>query len=504
MTYQLPDDQWQKRKVEICTQLEVPLDPAIRLKARQTELEERMARLDGLLAERGSVRVEDGRLVLSPLEAEAKPERIRRLEALIAQRMPLVDLTDLFIEMDGLTGFSNHFEHAGGSEPRSQDLHLHLYASVLAQACNFNTTRMAQVADLSYRRLAWCANWYVREETLKEATAKVVNYHYRLPLSRVWGNGTFSSSDGQRFPVTVQNRQAAALPRYFGLGKGITIITWTSDQRSQYGTKPISPGTRESLYVLDEIVDNKTDLPIAAHTTDTNGMTEIQFALFDLFNLQFAPRIRDIADQRLYRMDSAKTFTTLDPLITGTIRQRLIVEHWDDLLRLAASIKTGWVTASLLIGKLQAYPRQNALTRALQEYGRLIKTIFILRYLESEEYRHRIEAQLNKGEEIHALRQFLFFASEGKLRKRQNEAQINQASCLNLVTNTVITWNTIYMAAIVQQLRQEGHEIADDDLAHISPVRYEHLNVYGRYHFNIEQELQRKGQRPLRSLDAET
>src|SRR5207302_826887 len=82
-------------------------------------------------------------------------------------------------------------------------------------------------------------------------------------------------------------------------------------------------------------------------------------------------------------------------------------------------LKLGWVTASLLAGKLQASRRQNALTRALQEYGRLVKTIFILRYLESEEYRRRITTQLNKGESMHALRRFLVFANDGQLRRRQ-------------------------------------------------------------------------------------
>ena len=92
-------------------------------------------------------------------------------------------------------------------------------------------------------------------------------------------------------------------------------------------------------------------------------------------------------------------------------------------MRVAGSLKRGWVTSSLLIGKLQSYPRKNRLTRALQEYGRLVKTIFILRYLESEQLRRRIHAQLNKGEALHGLREFLLFFAEtrGTLRKKQEE-----------------------------------------------------------------------------------
>ncbi len=109
-------------------------------------------------------------------------------------------------------------------------------------------------------------------------------------------------------------------------------------------------------------------------------------------------RGRDLGDQRLFRVDRQQRHPHLGPLLNGRINRDRILRHWDDLLRVAGSLKRGWVTSSLLIGKLQSYPRKNRLTRALQEYGRLIKTIFILRYLDSEDYRRRIQAQLNKGE----------------------------------------------------------------------------------------------------------
>ena len=63
----------------------------------------------------------------------------------------------------------------------------------------------------------------------------------------------------------------------------------------------------------------------------------------------------------------------------------------------------------------------------------------------------------------------------------------HQASCLNLVTNAVIVWNTVYMAAVVEQLKQEGYPVQESDLAHIWPTRYAHINVYGKYHFNLDE-----------------
>ena len=167
------------------------------------------------------------------------------------------------------------------------------------------------------------------------------------------------------------------------------------------------------------------------------------------------------------------------------------------MLRVVGSLKLGWVTASLFIGKLQSYPRQNKLTKALQEYGRIMKTIFILKYLESEEYRRKINRQLNKGEALHGLREFLFFANKGKIRRKQEETQANQATCLNLLTNAVITWNTVYMAAVIEQLRNEGYAVEDKDIEYLWRTRCEHINPYGRYAFNLESGITRE-LRPLR------
>ena len=169
------------------------------------------------------------------------------------------------------------------------------------------------------------------------------------------------------------------------------------------------------------------------------------------------------------------------------------------MVRVAGSLKLGFVTASLFISKLQAYPRRNALSVALQEYGRMIKTIFILRYLEDEQYRRRINTQLNKGEALHALREFLFFANKGTIRRKQEEEQTNQAGCLHLLTNAVVVWNTVYMAAAIEQLKREGYLVLEEDIAHLSPARYEHINPYSKYSFEDAGPRGKTRLRPLRT-----
>ena len=122
----------------------------------------------------------------------------------------------------------------------------------------------------------------------------------------------------------------------------------------------------------------------------------------------------------------------------------------------------------------------------------------MLRWHANRDDRRRVMRQLNKGESLHDLRAYLMIANKGHVRRNRSEDLANQASCLNLVTNAVILWNTVYMAEAAAQLRREGYPIHDSDLAPVWPTRYGHLNVYGRFHFNVEEAQRRKGLRPLR------
>lgn len=496
-SYLIPQQQWITLRSEVCQLLQVPESGELRLQQLNTQLEAQLSRLDKAIIGSKLIRIEAGELVVSPFKASELPQSSKALQQLLTKRLPQVDLTDLFIEVDGWTGFSRYLTHIDGTTEQTQESRIYLYAAILAQACNLGLTRMAQIADLSHDRLLWYTNWYLQENTLRAAVNAIVNFQYHQPLSQYWGGGTLSSSDGQRFPVSVKNVKAVALPRYFGYGRGLTFYTWTSDQLSQYGTKVIPTTVRDATYVLDEILANETELPIVEHTTDTAGYTELVFALFDLLGLQFSPRIRDLGEQRLYRLNREQNYQHLEPLLKGKINPERILSRWDDMLRVAGSLKRGWVTASLLISKLQSFPQQNALTCSLQEYGRLIKTMFILRYIESEEYRRRISTQLNKGETLHSLRRFLFFAHQGQIRASHDEDLVNQATCLNLVTNAVVAWNTVYMATAIDQLKTENYLVDETDITHLSPARYEHINPYGKYQFDLAKNLNRQ-LRPLR------
>ena len=120
-------------------------------------------------------------------------------------------------------------------------------------------------------------------------------------------------------------------------------------------------GVRDSTYVLDGLLYHESDLRIEEHYTDTAGFTDHVFALMHLLGFRFAPRIRDLGETKLYVPQGVQAYPTLRPLIGGTLNIKHVRAHWDDILRLASSIKQGTVTASLMLRKLGSYPRQNGL-----------------------------------------------------------------------------------------------------------------------------------------------
>jgi len=141
---------------------------------------------------------------------------------------------------------------------------------------------------------------------------------------------------------------------------------------------------------------HESDLRIEEHYTDTAGFTDHVFALCHLLGFRFAPRIRDLADKRLYVPGKSDRWSTLDSLIGGSIKH--IERQFGDVIRLAASIQQGAVTASLILRKPGSYPRQNSLAVALHEVGRIERTLFMLEWLRDPTLRRRVSAGLNKGE----------------------------------------------------------------------------------------------------------
>jgi TnpA family transposase len=186
------------------------------------------------------------------------------------------------------------------------------------------------------------------------ATWKVVHQArhipHQLPLSQAWGVGCSPRPMAGAFPSRARPAMPAACPRLWAMAMGVTFYSWSSDQLSQYGTRFVPVTVRDSTYVLDEICTNETELPIREHTTDTAGAAGIIFAHFDLLGFRFAPRLRNLNEPRLFASGPVdmQQYSRLQSQVTGRINRPGILDCWDELLRVAGSMKLGIEPLQLL------------------------------------------------------------------------------------------------------------------------------------------------------------
>ena len=188
----------------------------------------------------------------------------------------------------------------------------------------------------------------------------------------------------------------------------------------------------------------------------------------------------------------------LSSMIGGSINTKIIEQQLGEILRLAASIQQGTVTASLILRKLGSYPRQNSLALALREIGRIERTLFMLAWLEDPALRRRVTAGLNKGDARNSLARAVFFNRLGEIRDRSFENQRHRASGLNFVVAAITLWNTVYLERATEQMAR-SRQIDPALLQHVSPLGWEHINLTGDYTWHANKRVAKGGFRPLRS-----
>ncbi len=418
-------------------------------------------------------------LILHRHDKKPEPPNLTLISQAVAASMRPVSILDILTETEQWLDLHRLFGPLSGFESKIDDPRKRFITTLFCYGCNLGPTQTARsVKNLSRKQVAWLNLKHVTEERLDKATVKIINAYNQFTLPKFWGSGKRVSADGTKWNLYEQNLLSEYHIRYGGYG-GIGYYH-VSDMYIALFSHFIPCGVHEAVYILDGLIKNASDIQPDTVHGDTHAQSAPVFGLAHLLGIDLMPRIRDIKDLIFYKPDRRRRYKNIESLFRASIDWLLIERHFPDMLRVAISIKAGRMTPSTILRRLGSGSVKNKLYFAFRELGRVIRTMFLLRYINDPEMRQTIHAATNKSEQFNDFAKWLMFGGEviaENLRHEQRKViKYNQ-----LVANMVILYNVQWMSRKLKVLQEKGHPIDADVLQALSPYRRDHINRLGSY-----------------------
>lgn len=487
----IPKDEWIKTRVEVLKKLELPSRGDINriLGDLKEELDSRYFSLNEKII-KGDVEKlrisETGRVIVSTPGVDNFEDRYALLQYLPQDQY--VSLIDVLRTVNEATGFTSHLNHHQLRKPKSNPSIESYLAAIIGIGCHIGPRKICRISkNIESAEVENIVKWHLHPDHLYKANDAIINFLNTLSLPQVYRRNPsdlHTSSDGQKWPVAVDSVHARPSYKYFGQREGVVVNTHVDERFIAFYSKTIMSTDREAASVIDGLLHNDL-IKSTIHSTDTHGYTEALFAVMTLLGYEFAPRIKNVAEQSLYSFDSPSEFKKLAIGPNKKINIQKIKNSWDKILQLLASLKSKQTKASTLFKKLNSYTKDQEVYGALKELGKVYKSLFILKYFENLEYRQSIEKQLNKAEFSNRFSKIISFGNGGEVSTGALEEMEVIEGCKRLIKNSIVCWNYLYFSQLLLK-RKKGFE--REDLLHAisreSMVKWRHINFHGEYDFS--------------------
>lgn len=392
-------------------------------------------------------------------------------------------IVELMLFVDQKTDFLKSFTHISVNKEKSPANKEDLIACILANGTNYGLYKMANISDRSMGILRSVDDSYIRYETLTQSNDQVSNAIATLPIFAYYhadDNQLFSSIDGQKFECRINTFKARYSSKYFSKGKGVSALTLVSNH-VPVSTQVIGANEYEGHFAFDLLYNNSSDIQPNTLSTDTHGTNNVNFAILDFFGYTFAPRYAKMK----------KVFFNLFEVteedggriqLKKDINHKLIAQEWDNIQHIVCSLSHKTTTQSTIIRKLSN--GKSRTLSALHEYDRLIKSIYVLEYVDNSTLRHYVQQALNRGEAYHQLKRAITSVNGNKFRGG-NDYQVSQWNdCARLISNCIIYYNSALLSAFLQIQERNGRQDVVELISRLSPVAWQHINLNGEYAFN--------------------
>ena len=472
---------------QFCQELEIPATPETFVKHLQQWLTQVASVVDQVCKDGTQVTLSaTGEPVLKRIPALTKPAGADKLEALIQQRLPERSILDILTNVEHWLNWTRHFGPQSGSEPKLDNPVERYLLTVFGLGCNLGANQTARHTrgHITSHQVSYIHRRHINVPKLQAAMTDMINAYNRLNLPKLWGTGKRAAADGCKFETYENNLLSEYHIRYGGYG-GIAYHH-VSDTYIALFTHFITCGVWEAVYILDGLLKNTSDIQPDTLHADTQGQSVPVFGLAYLLGIKLMPRIRNWQDYTFVRPSMESVYEYLDPLFTDVVNWKLIQTHWQDLMRVALSIKAGKLMPSTILRKLGTKSRKNKLYQAFRELGLVVRTVFLLQYISDQALRQQITACTNVVEGFNQFTHWLFFGKDGMITENDPEEQEKRLKYLDVVACAVILQNAVDISWAIQSLHSEGHKVDRESLAVLSPYLTRQLKRFGDYVVDLQ------------------
>jgi TnpA family transposase len=472
-----------------CQRVGIAADPAQFVQELQTRLTETIRTVDVAFPANTALTIVDGEPVLHRLRKQPEPEGWAWIERLLNERMPECNIVDVLTDTEHWLNWTAAFGPLSGFEARLTSPRQRYVTATFCYGCYLGPTQTSRsLKDVDRFQVAYINQRHITEQTLLDANVGVINRYNRFLLPKLWGSGQRAAADGTKWDVYEQNLLSEYHLRYGGWG-GIGYYH-VSDTYIALFSSFIACGVWEAVYILEGLLQNRSEIRPDTLHADTQGQSETVFGLAHLLAIQLMPRIRHWNNLTLYAPSERfahEHIAHIRELFGAPAEWHLIQTHLPDMLRVVLSISQGKIRSSTILRKLGTESRKNRLYLAFRALGRVVRTIFLLHFMHEEDLRRTISAATNIAEAWNGFVQWVAFGSEGVIRQNNREEQRKIIRYNHLVANLVVFHNVVSMTRVLQDLIDEGYPVTPEVIVRLSPYKTAHINRFGQYALRFDQ-----------------
>lgn len=480
------DEEFRAAAPEYCRQAGLPANSKGFVDHLREWLTETARRVDAEFPDNEYLSIENGEPVLRKLNRMSTPENLPLIGQLAREQLPPVNMLDVLADTDTWLNWTRHFGPLSGHDAKLDDPVRRYLIAVFTYGCNLGPTQTAQaMKEIDRFQIARVNQRHISEAALDEAITKVINGYNRFLLPSLWGSGKRASADGTKWDLYEQNLLSEYHIRYGGYG-GVAYYVISSKYIALF-SHFIPCGVREATYILDGLMENRSEVQPDIIHSDSHGQTEPVFGLAYLLGIKLMPRIKNWKHLTFYRPQKNTRYQHTDGLFSDHIDWKMIAENFDEMLKVAVSIKAGKLLPSTILRRLGSYNRQNRLYLAFRELGRVIRTEFLLNWISDLELRRVTLGAMNKSERFNQFTQWVAFG--GNLLEENNRDEQRKLIKYNhLVANCLIFYNVCMMTRSLHKLSQEGFQLGAETLSRLSPYLTGHVNRFGEYRLELNRQ----------------